>query len=442
MTVQDEVRAVLEDRSRQAVAPEERPDGLRLAVERLGDRRVVEQRDAEGAERDLVEALRQRLDLGARLRVDRAQRRLAEVRQPEPAEAAHEPLRPGDADAARAQRRVRAVEHADARAAQHGAELLGAAGMEVVVAEHGHHGRLHPAAGLGQDLALLGLAVRREVACEEHEVGLSVDRVERGHDRVAVLRGAVHVPRRGDADTGISAQIRRKDTGRRLHGHCVPLGVRGYTAGMSSPDVEHPLPAIEASMKRAIAALREADIPFLLAGSLAVWARGGPETRHDLDFVVKPEDADRALAALADAGMRPEKPPEEWLHKAWDGDVLIDLIFAPRGLEVTDEVIERGDLLHVIGITIPVMAIEDVLATKLMALHEHELDYTSVLRIARAVREQVDWPSLRARTGGSPYAAAFFVMCEELGLVSSDAHGRRGADVRVLPVGQSGRRHP
>jgi hypothetical protein len=201
---------------------------------------------------------------------------------------------------------------------------------------------------------------------------------------------------------------------------------------MSSPDVEHPRPAIEASMKKAVAALREAGIPFLLAGSLAVWARGGPETRHDLDFVIKPEDAERALAALEDAGMRPEKPPEEWLHKAWDGEVLIDLIYGPRGLEVTDEVIDRGDLLHVIGITIPVMAIEDVLATKLMALHEHELDYTSVLRIARAVREQIDWQSLRARTGGSPYATAFFVLCEELGIVPSDTHGHRGADVRVL----------
>jgi hypothetical protein len=189
---------------------------------------------------------------------------------------------------------------------------------------------------------------------------------------------------------------------------------------------------IEASLKKTVAALREAHVPFLLGGSLAVWARGGPETHHDLDFMIKPEDADRALAVLEDAGMRAEKPPEEWLHKAWDGDVLIDLIFAPRGLEVTDEVIERGELLHVIGITIPVMAIEDVLATKLMALDEHQLDYTSLLRIARAVREQIDWPALRARTRNSPYAVAFFVMCEELGIVPADSHGQRGADVRVL----------
>ena len=190
--------------------------------------------------------------------------------------------------------------------------------------------------------------------------------------------------------------------------------------------------SIESTLKKTVAALRDADVPFLLGGSLAIWARGGPESQHDLDFVIKPEDADRSLSVLAEAGMRVEKPPEEWLHKAWDGEVLVDLIFAPRGLDVTDEVIDRGDMLHVIGITIPVMALEDVLATKLMALHEHDLNYTSVLRIARSVREQIDWPSLRRRTSGSPYALAFFVMCEELGIVPSDAHGLRGADVRVL----------
>jgi hypothetical protein len=194
---------------------------------------------------------------------------------------------------------------------------------------------------------------------------------------------------------------------------------------------EHPFPSIEATLKKAIAALREADVPFLLAGGLAVWARGGPETRNDLDFVVKEEDVERAVEVLAKVGMRPEKPPEEWLWKAWDGDVLIDLIFRPRGLEVTDEVIARGEELHVLGITMPVMSIEDVLATKLLALHEHQLDFTGLVRIARAVREQIDWRYLRERTKDSPYATAFFVMCEELG-IASGGQGSQGAEVRLL----------
>jgi len=33
-------------------------------------------------------------------------------------------------------------------------------------------------------------------------------------------------------------------------------------------------------MKKAAAALRDADVEFALAGSLATWARGGPESRH------------------------------------------------------------------------------------------------------------------------------------------------------------------
>jgi hypothetical protein len=199
----------------------------------------------------------------------------------------------------------------------------------------------------------------------------------------------------------------------------------------SQTEEELPFASIEASLKKAVAALREAEVPFLLGGSLAVWARGGPETRHDLDLVVKPEDADRALAVLADAGMRPEKPPEEWLHKAWDGNVLIDVIYSPRGLQVDDELLGRGEFLHVLGITIPVMAIEDVMATKLLALHEQELDLTSVLRIARSVREQIDWRLLRERTRNSPYAAGFFTICEELGVVP-EAHVSPAADVRLL----------
>ena len=195
---------------------------------------------------------------------------------------------------------------------------------------------------------------------------------------------------------------------------------------------DHSFEAIEATLKRTVAALRDAGIPFLLGGSLASWARGGPETRKDLDFILKRDDAERALEVLAEAGMRPDRPPEDWLFKAWDGELCVDLIYEPRGLEIDDEVIARGEELHVLGITIPVLAIEDLMATKLMAIGEHSADYSSVLLIARALREQIDWPALRRRTAESPYARAFFVLAEGLGLISSAEAVESGADVRVL----------
>jgi hypothetical protein len=179
---------------------------------------------------------------------------------------------------------------------------------------------------------------------------------------------------------------------------------------------DQPFSQMESSLKKAAAAMREADIPFLLGGSLASWARGGPETTHDLDFMIKPEDAERALEALEAAGMKTERPPEEWLVKAWDGDVLIDLIHGPSGIDMTDEVIERGEVLNVLSMEMRVMSLEDVITTKLEALTEHSLDYAGILQIARALREQIDWQVVRDRTHSSPYAKAFFVLVEELGI--------------------------
>lgn len=195
-------------------------------------------------------------------------------------------------------------------------------------------------------------------------------------------------------------------------------------------DDEQPFSDLEDALKRSAAALRRADVPFLLGGSLASWARGGPETRHDLDLMIKPEDVERAVAALTDAGMRFEDPPEEWLVKAYDGDTLIDLIFAPKGIPMDDEAMRRGEVLSVLGMEMRVMALEDVLVTKLMALSEHALRYESLLAIARALRERVDWDDVRTRTVSSPFARAFFVMLEGLGVVD-EAKPTTGGEPRV-----------
>ncbi len=195
---------------------------------------------------------------------------------------------------------------------------------------------------------------------------------------------------------------------------------------------EQPFAEIEHALKRAAAALNRAGVPFLLGGSLASWARGGPETRHDLDLMIKPEDVERALEALSEAGMRPERPPEEWLVKAWDRDTLVDLIYCPKGLPMDDDVFARGEELSVLGMEIRVMALEDVMATKLMALTEHSLRYEGLLQIARALREQIDWPAVRSRTRSSPFARAFFTLLEGLEILPDAAPHRSGTTVRVV----------
>jgi hypothetical protein len=195
--------------------------------------------------------------------------------------------------------------------------------------------------------------------------------------------------------------------------------------------------ALIETLKLAVATLREHDVPFMLGGSLAAWARGGPEPQNDLDLMVTPHDAQAALDALTHAGMRPERPPEEWLYKAWNGEVLVDLIFRPSGVEVTEEVLARAQTMPVMAVATPVMAVVDMLVTMLCALDEHALDLAPVLAIARSLREQIDWPSLRARVAASPYALAFFTLVEELGIAPVQGRRRTSASSRVRVVSRS-----
>jgi aminoglycoside-2''-adenylyltransferase len=73
--------------------------------------------------------------------------------------------------------------------------------------------------------------------------------------------------------------------------------VRGTDAQMAGEDIT--FDQLLETLKKVSALLREADVPFVLGGGIAVWARGGPETEHDLDLFLKAGDAQRALDALA-----------------------------------------------------------------------------------------------------------------------------------------------
>jgi hypothetical protein len=200
---------------------------------------------------------------------------------------------------------------------------------------------------------------------------------------------------------------------------------------------------IESSLKTAAAALREAGLEFALAGSVACWARGAPQSRNDLDFLVRPRDAEAALNALVDAGMRPERPPEGWLLKAWDpaqdgSETLVDLIFGPRGITDVDEVLDRSEIVAVAALDLPVVHLDDVMTMKLHAFDEHACDFAGILAIARAVREQVDWEDVRRRTVESPFARAFFTLIEGLGIVGDGAPPAHltQAQARISVVGE------
>ena len=67
-----------------------------------------------------------------------------------------------------------------------------------------------------------------------------------------------------------------------------------------------------------------------------------------------------------------------------------------------------------------------------MALTEHSLRYEGLLQIARALREQIDWATVRSRTQQSPFARAFFVLLEGLEILPGPQAPRAATRVRVV----------
>ncbi len=175
------------------------------------------------------------------------------------------------------------------------------------------------------------------------------------------------------------------------------------------------------AMRDGAGVLQRAEVPFVLGGGLSAWARGGPRSEHDVDFLVRPYDVDAALGAFEQEGWRTQRPPEGWLVKTWHPNgALVDLIFNPASGPITDAVIERAPLAEVMAVRMHVSSLEDVMVSKLMALTEQEPEFGSVLEWTRALREQIDWREVRARTEASPFARAFFTLIEGLGIVSQE----------------------
>jgi hypothetical protein len=173
------------------------------------------------------------------------------------------------------------------------------------------------------------------------------------------------------------------------------------------------------ALKLVAVTLKEGEAPFALAGGYALWARGGPEPDHDVDFVVAEEDAARTAELLAERGLDVVQPPEDWLFKVYVDGAMVDVLFRTGGEPVPRERLMRVDQLEVESVRMPVLSATELMVEKLDALEEHAADFGTVVPVARAVREQVDWQVVAERTKDNPFAAAMLFLLERLGVVGS-----------------------
>jgi hypothetical protein len=171
------------------------------------------------------------------------------------------------------------------------------------------------------------------------------------------------------------------------------------------------------TLKRVASVLKQAEIPFALGGSFAVYAHGGHSSDHDVDFLIREQDKERALEELAAVGFEVEQPPEDWLVKVFDDGRMVDLIYRPVETQVTDATLADSVVRPVEAIAMPVLSATQLMVHKLLSYTQHYCDFATGLPVARSLREQIDWERVRRETAKSPYAEAFLVLLDRLDVV-------------------------
>jgi hypothetical protein len=115
-------------------------------------------------------------------------------------------------------------------------------------------------------------------------------------------------------------------------------------------------------LSEAIATVERAEIAYAVFGSIASFAYGRPDASGDIDLLLRPHEADRALDALAEAGFAVERTDPAWIYKAWRDGVLVDLIFRTKGdIPLDDDVLAHATLMEYSGRVIRVVSPEDAL---------------------------------------------------------------------------------
>ncbi|MGY1606624.1 MULTISPECIES: nucleotidyltransferase family protein [unclassified Geodermatophilus] len=173
-------------------------------------------------------------------------------------------------------------------------------------------------------------------------------------------------------------------------------------------------------LKRVAVALKEGGVPFALCGGYAAWVRGAPEPDHDADFLVPAAEAERTVKVLHDAGLQVQDPAEDWLTKVVQGQSFVDVLWRTCGRPVETDLIERAEDRAVLSVHMPVLAATDILVTKLMTLDEHYCDFSRLFPVARALREQVDWSTVRREVADNDFAVVFLDLLGRLGVLDPE----------------------
>ena len=156
--------------------------------------------------------------------------------------------------------------------------------------------------------------------------------------------------------------------------------------------------------RRAIRAVRDSGIPFLLGGGFALATYIGRwRNTKDIDFYILPKDRDAAVAALTRAGFEDYYPTvpydRKWIYRSVCAGVLVDIIWsmANQRAAVDDAWFSAAPRITLRDEPLLVVPVEEFAWCKLYILQRDHCDWTDVFNLLYAVAPRMDWDHLLRR---------------------------------------------
>jgi hypothetical protein len=155
-----------------------------------------------------------------------------------------------------------------------------------------------------------------------------------------------------------------------------------------------------------VSVLEAANIPLVVHGALALAAYTGRwRNTKDVDIIVRPEDRERAVAALCSAGFEDyferQAYDRGWIFRGWKDDVLFDIIWAlpNHRVAIDDDWFKRAQPIRLRGRHLTAAPVEELIRVKLYVFQRERCDWPDVLNLLAATVERMDWSWLVERMG-------------------------------------------
>ena len=154
--------------------------------------------------------------------------------------------------------------------------------------------------------------------------------------------------------------------------------------------------------RRALQALNDASIPYVVAGAYAIYEHTGIYRQtKDLDLFVEPSTVVSAARALHDAGFVMRLEDLHWLAKAFVGDKFVDLIYGMgNAVAFIDAEWRQHSRPGVLAAqSVRIAPAEELIWHRLFISERHRHDMSDIVHLILTVGDSLDWERLMARVG-------------------------------------------